>query len=68
MEDVAQGAVIQNHDFTKIRFNLCEILDISPIAKRAVLSVISSCKIFALDFQPVDDGIGVLLHRGSEYD
>ena len=68
MKNVAYGAVIKNHNLAQIRLHLGKILDISPVAERAVLSVISSRKVFALHLQPVDDRIGVLLHRRSEYD
>jgi hypothetical protein len=48
MEDVAQGAVIKNHDFAEIRLDLSKILDISPIANSAVLPVVSSGEVLAL--------------------
>jgi hypothetical protein len=50
MEDVAQGAVIKNHDLTEIRFNLSKILDISPIANSAVLPVVPPSEVLALHF------------------
>jgi hypothetical protein len=67
MEDVAQGAVIKNHDLAEVRLNLCKVLDVSPVANSAVLPVVSSCKVLALHLQPVDDGISVLLNRCGEY-
>lgn len=68
MENVAQGAIIKNHDFAEIGLDLSKVLDISPVANSAVLSIVPACKILALHLQPVDDGICVLLYRGGEYD
>jgi hypothetical protein len=48
MEDVAQGAVVKNHDLAEIRLDLSKILDIGPIANSAVLPVVSSGEILAL--------------------
>jgi hypothetical protein len=62
MENVAHGAVIEDHDFAQVGLNLSEIFDVGPVAKRAVLSIVSSSKVLALDFQPIDDRISVLLH------
>lgn len=68
MENVAQRAVIKNHDFAEIRLDLSKILNVSPIAKGAVLAVVSSHEILALDLEPVDDWICIFLHRSGEYD
>jgi hypothetical protein len=65
---VTNGAVIKNHDPAQIRLDLGEILDVDPIAKCAVLSIVSSSEVLALNLQPVDDRIGILLHRGGEND
>jgi hypothetical protein len=62
VEHIAQGAVIKNHDFAEVRLNLSKVLDVSPVAKRAVLSVVAPREVLPLDLQPVDDGIGVLLY------
>lgn len=67
MENVAQGAVIKNHDLAEIRLNLSKILDVSPVANSAVLSIVSARKVLALHLQPVDDGICILLYRSGEY-
>lgn len=61
MEYIAYGAVVKYHDFAQVRLNLSKILDVRPVAEGAVLSVVSSCKVLALDLQPVDDRIGVFL-------
>lgn len=66
MENIAHGAVVENHDFTQIRFDLCQIFDICAIAKRAVLAVVSATKVFAFAFDPVNDRVCVLLHGCSE--
>lgn len=68
MEYVTNGAVIKNHDLAQIRLDLGKVLDVGPVTERAVLSIVSPSKVFAFDFQPVDDRVGVLLHRGGEYD
>lgn len=66
MEDVAHRTVVQDHDFAKIRLHLSEVFDVCAVAESAVLTVVSAGKVLALDFQPVDDWIGVLLNRGRE--
>lgn len=66
MENIAHGAVVEDHDFTQVRLDLCQILDVCAIAKGAVLAVVSAAKVFAFTFDPVDDGICVLLHRCSK--
>jgi hypothetical protein len=68
MKGVADGAVIKDHHFAKIRFDLSQVLDISPIAQCAVLSVVSAREILPFAFKPVDDRVGVFLDRGSEGD
>lgn len=50
MEYIAYGAVIKNHDFAQIGFDLCKILDIGPVAKCAVLSIVPAREILALYF------------------
>jgi hypothetical protein len=66
VENIAHGTVIQDHDFAQVGFDLCQILDVCAIAKCAVLAVVSAAKVFPLAFDPVNDGICVLLHRCSE--
>jgi hypothetical protein len=48
MEDVAQGAVIKNHDLAEIGLDLSKILDIGPTANSAVLPVVSPGEVLAL--------------------
>ena len=68
MKHIAQGTVIKNHDLTQVRLYLSKILDVGPVAECAVLSVVSSGEVLALNLQPVNDGISILLHRSSEDD
>ena len=63
VKDVAHGAIINDHDPAEVRLHLSHILDVSPVAERAVLPVVPSCKVLALRLQPVDNRVGVLLHR-----
>jgi hypothetical protein len=67
VENIAQRAVVKNHDLAEIGLNLGKILDVSPVANSAVLSIVSACKVLALHLEPVDDGICVLLYRSGEY-
>lgn len=67
VEDIAHGTVINDHDLAQVGFNLGQVLDISPIAKRAVLPIVSSREVLALHFQPVNNRVGIFLHRGREY-
>lgn len=68
VEDVAQGAVVKYHNLAQIWLDLGKILDVSPVANSAVLSVISSCKVLALHLQPINDGISILLNGCGKYD
>jgi hypothetical protein len=62
VEDVAQRAVVQNHDLAEIRLDLGEIFDVSPVAESAVLPIVSPHKVLALYLEPVDNRIGILLY------
>jgi hypothetical protein len=68
MEDVAQGAVIKNHDLAEIRLDLSEIFDVSPVPEGAVLPVVSPHEVLALYLEPVDNRIGVFLYGCGEDD
>jgi hypothetical protein len=68
VENIAHGAVVENHDFAEVGLDLGEVFDVCAIAERAVLAVVSSCKVLALHLEPVDDGVGVFLHRRGEDD
>lgn len=62
MENVAHGAVIQDHDFAEIGLHLTQVLDIRPITKRAMLTVISPTKVLAFALEPINDRISILLN------
>ena len=66
MENVAHGAIINDHDFAQVWLHLCQVLDVCTVSKRAVLSIVPSCEVLALHFEPVNDRVGVFLYRGSE--
>lgn len=67
MENVTKGAVIKYHYLAQIRLDLSKILDVSPVANCAMLPVVPPGKVLALYLQPIDNRIGVLLHRSGEY-
>lgn len=50
MEDVAHRTVVQNHDLAEIRLHLGEILDVCAVAEGAMLTVVTTSKVLALDF------------------
>lgn len=68
MEYVAQRAVIKDHDFAEVRLDLSKIFDVRPVAEGAVLSIVPPHEVLALNLEPVDDGIGILLYRSSKDD
>lgn len=68
MEDITHRRVINDHDLTKVRLHLSEILDVCALAIGAVLAVVAADEVFALDFEPVDDGVRVFLDGGGEDD
>lgn len=49
VEDVAHRAVIKNHDFAEVRLDLGQILDVRPIAERAMLTIVPCSEVLALD-------------------
>ncbi len=66
VEHVAQGTVIQNHDLTEVWLYRAEILDERPMPKRTMLSIVTSREKLPFRFKPVDDWVGILLHRCRE--
>lgn len=66
VKNVAHGTVVQDHDFAEVRLDLSKILDVCAIAESAVLAIVAASKVLALDLQPVNDRVGVLLDRGCE--
>ena len=48
VEDVAQRAIIQDHDSTQIWFHRAEVFDVCPVSVRAVLTIVTSREIFSL--------------------
>lgn len=66
MENIAHGTVVEDHDFTQVRLDLCQVFDVCAITEGAVLAVVSAAKVLAFAFDPIDDGICILLHRCSE--
>lgn len=63
MKNVAHGAIVYDHNLTQVWLDLSQVFNVCPIPEGAMLSIIPSSKVFALYFKPVDDGVGVLLHR-----
>jgi hypothetical protein len=66
MKNVANRRIIHNHDLAQIRLNRTQILNVSAVSHRAVLSIVSAGEIGAFEFKPVDYWVGVFLHRGCE--
>jgi hypothetical protein len=63
MKNVAHGAIVYNHNFAQVWLDLSQVFDVCPIPESAMLPIIPPSKVFALYFKPVDDRVGVLLHR-----
>ncbi len=68
MKYITHRTIIQNHHPGQIRLDDIQILDIRPATKRAILPIQSPREELTLLLQPVDDRVGVLLHRGGEDD
>ena len=66
MEHVAEGAVIQNHNFTEVWLYRAEILDERPVPKRTMLSIVTSREKLPFRFEPVDYWVGILLDGRCE--
>lgn len=66
LKNVAHGAVINDHDFAQVGLDLSQVFDVSAIPEIAMLSVVPSYKVLALHLEPIDDGVGVFLHRGCK--
>jgi hypothetical protein len=68
MKHIAHGAVVNNHNFAQIWLDLSQVFNVGPIAKGAVLSIVSSCEVLALFLNQINDWVGVLLHGSGEDD
>ena len=68
VKNVAHRAIVQDHDLAQVRLDLRQVLDVRAVAVRAVLPVVAAREVGALALEPVDDRVGVLLHRGGEDD
>ena len=68
MKDITQRTIVQYHDPAEVGLHAAEILDVCSVPQRAVLPVIPRREVRPLLLQPVDDGVGVFLHRGREDD
>lgn len=67
VKHVTQRAIIQDHNLAQIRLHRTEVLDESAMAKRAVLSIVPGREVPTLSLQPVDHGVGILLHRRRKH-
>lgn len=67
MEHIAQWAVVQDHYLAQVRLDSTQILDEGAMTESAVLAVVAGGEELALRLQPVNDWVGVLLHRGREH-
>lgn len=63
VENVANGTVVENHHLAKVWLNSAKIFDVRSVAVCTVLAVVAGGEVFALEFKPIDDWIGVLLDR-----
>jgi hypothetical protein len=66
MEEVAQRAVVEDHDLAKVWLDEAYILDVRVLALRAVVSVVARREELSLRLEPVYHRICVLLHRGCK--
>lgn len=67
MEQIAQRAIVENHNLAKIRLHRTQVLDIRSLPICAVLTVVAGRKELALRLEPVNDGVRVLLDGCGEY-
>lgn len=63
MEHIAQWAVVQDHNFTQVRFNGAEVLDECTMAIRTMLPVVSTGEEFPFLLKPIYDRVGIFLDR-----
>lgn len=66
MENVAQRAIIEYHDFAQVRLDRAQIFDICPISESAMLSIEPAREILPLLLKPIDDWICVFLYGSRE--
>lgn len=67
MKGVTDRTIVENHDFAEVRLYLTDIFDVCSVTERAMLTVIPRREILALQFEPINNGICILLNRGSEH-
>ena len=68
MEHVTQRAIVQDHNLAQIGLHRAEILDECSLSVCAVLPVIPPREELPLLFEPVDNGVRILLDRRREDD
>jgi hypothetical protein len=66
MKHIAQRAIVDDHDFTQIWFDRSQVFNVCSVSLSAVLSVEAAAEVLALEFEPIDDWVGVFLHRRRE--
>lgn len=66
MEQIAQWAIVQNHDLAQIRLNRTQVFDIRSLSICAVLSIVSCREKLPFGLKPVDYRVGILLNRSSK--
>ncbi len=65
---ITRRTIVHNNDLAEIGFNGTQVLDVIASTKGTVLTIVASDEVFPILLEPVDDRIGVLLHRGCEDD
>lgn len=68
MKDVACWTIIHNHDPAEVWLHTTEILDVIAATECAMLPIIPANEVFSILLKPVDDGVGVFLHRSGKDD
>lgn len=62
VQNVAHGAVVQDHDLAQIWLDLAKILDVCTVPKSAMLTVISRAEVLPFLLKVIDDWVCVFLY------
>ena len=62
VQNVAHGAVVQDHDLAQVWLYLAEILDVCAVPKGAMLTVVPRAEVLAFLLKVIDDWVCVFLY------
>ena len=66
VEQVAQRAVVEDHDLAQVRLYRAKVLYKGSVPERTMLPIETAREILSVALEPIDYGVGVLLDGGGK--